>query len=86
MAPLNAETWSLAERLGPDIKAAFWSRTTQIFHPSQGDGLETLAFGATLGLVLSPSIAMRLSYRELVYSNVPDSSGGTLEVTAAFLF
>jgi hypothetical protein len=39
-APLNAETWSLAERLGPDTHAAFWSRTTQIFHPSQGDGLE----------------------------------------------
>lgn len=53
---------------------------------ARGDGLETLALGATLGLVLSPSIAMRLSYRELVYSNIPDSSGRTLEITAAYLF
>lgn len=53
---------------------------------AQDDGLETLALGATLGLVFSPSIAMRLSYREQVYSNVPDSSSRTLEVTSAFLF
>lgn len=53
---------------------------------AMGDGLETLALGATLGLVLSPSVAMRLSYRELVYSSVPDSSGRTLEITAAYLF
>ncbi|MDB5542633.1 MAG: transporter [Devosia sp.] len=53
---------------------------------AQGDGLETLALGATLGLVLSPSLAMRISYRELVYSNVPDGSARSLEVTSAFLF
>ncbi len=53
---------------------------------AQGDGQETLALGATLGLVLSPSVAMRLSYREQVYSNVPDSSSRTLEITAAYLF
>jgi hypothetical protein len=53
---------------------------------AQGDGLETLALGATLGLVFSPSLAMRISYRELVYSNVPDGSGRSLEVTSAFLF
>lgn len=52
----------------------------------QGDGEETLALGATLGLVFSPSLAMRLSYREQVYSNIPDSSSQTLEVTAAYLF
>lgn len=52
----------------------------------QGDGFETLALGATLGLVLSPNVAMRLSYRELVYSNLPDASGRTLEITAAYLF
>ena len=53
---------------------------------AQDDELETLAFGATLGVVFSPSFAMRLSYRELVYSNVPDSSGRTFEVVSAFLF
>jgi hypothetical protein len=50
------------------------------------DELETLALGATLGLVFSPSFAMRMSYRELVYSSVPDASGRTLEITSAFLF
>jgi hypothetical protein len=53
---------------------------------AQDDELETLALGATLGLVFSPSLAMRISYRELVYSNVPDSSGRTFEVATAFLF
>ncbi len=53
---------------------------------AQGDGQETLSLGATLGLVLSPSIATRLSYREQVYSSVPDSSSRTLEITAAYLF
>ncbi len=53
---------------------------------AQGDALESLSVGATLGIVFSPSLAMRLSYRELVYSNVPDSSGRTFELTSAFLF
>lgn len=53
---------------------------------AQGDGLETLALGATLGLVFSPSFATRLSYRHLVYSSDPDISGHTLEITAAYLF
>ncbi|MBN9363026.1 MULTISPECIES: transporter [unclassified Devosia] len=52
----------------------------------QGDGLETLALGATLGLVLSQNVATRLSYRHLVYSNDPDLAGHTLELTAAYLF
>jgi len=51
-----------------------------------GDGLETVALGATLGLVLTPAVAMRLSYRELVYSNQPEASGRSLEITSAFLF
>jgi hypothetical protein len=53
---------------------------------AQGDELETVAIGATLGLVLSPSLAMRISYRELVHSNVPDASGHNLEIATAFLF
>ena len=53
---------------------------------AQGDGLETLAFGATLGLVLSPNVALRLSYRELVYSSAPEASGRSLEIAAAYLF
>jgi hypothetical protein len=52
----------------------------------QGDGVTTLALGATLGLVLSPNVATRMSYRHLVYSSDPDLSGHTLEITAAYLF
>ena len=50
------------------------------------DGLESLSLGATLGIVLSPSFAMRLSYRELVHSSVPQSSGRAFELVSAFLF
>lgn len=53
---------------------------------AQGDGQETLALGATLGLVFSPSFAVRASYRHQVYSSVPDASGHTLEITSGFLF
>lgn len=53
---------------------------------AQGDGLETLAIGATLGLVLSPNVATRMTYRHLVYSSDPDLAGNTLEITAAYLF
>lgn len=53
---------------------------------AQDDAIETLAFGATLGLVLSPSLAMRLSYKETVYANQPDTSGRVFELTSAYLF
>jgi len=52
----------------------------------RNDGLETFSLGATLGLVVSPQVSLRLSYRELVQSNIPESSGRTLEVATAFLF
>jgi hypothetical protein len=53
---------------------------------AQGDGLETLAVGATMGVSFSPEFATRFSYRQLVYSNVEDASGHTFEVSAAYLF
>jgi hypothetical protein len=53
---------------------------------AQDDAIETLSLGATLGLVLSPQVAVRLSYRGLVYSNVEDSAAHALQVTSAFLF
>lgn len=53
---------------------------------AQGDGLETLALGATLGLVLSPNVATRMTYRHTVYSSDPDLNGHALEITAAYLF
>jgi len=52
----------------------------------QGDGPETLALGATLGLVLSPNVATRMTYRQTVYSSDPDLSAQALEITAAYLF
>lgn len=53
---------------------------------AQGDARDTLSLGATLGLVLSPSYAVRLSYRESVYSSAPDGSVRALEIATAFLF
>lgn len=53
---------------------------------AQDNAIETLAVGATLGIVLSPQVAMRFSYRGLVHSNVEDASAHTLQVTSAFLF
>ncbi len=53
---------------------------------AQGDGKDELSLGATLGLVLSPSFAMRFSYRESVYSSAPDGKSRTLEITSAYLF
>ncbi|WP_141728337.1 transporter [Devosia insulae] len=53
---------------------------------ANGDGVETLALGATLGLVLSPNVATRMTYRHTVYSSDPDLTGHALEITAAYLF
>lgn len=47
---------------------------------------DTLALGATLGLVLSRSLAVRLSYLEQVYSSAPNSAGRAVELTTAFSF
>jgi hypothetical protein len=47
---------------------------------------ETLAVGATLGLVLSQSVALRLTYMEQIYSNTPNSVGRGIELTTAFRF
>lgn len=55
-------------------------------------GVETLkahqsaAIGATLGLVLSQQLALRLTYVEQVYSSVPNSVGRGVELTAAYTF
>lgn len=51
-----------------------------------GDSKESLSLGATLGLVLNPAVALRLSYLEQVYSSVPDSSARSLQLTTAFRF
>lgn len=53
---------------------------------AQGDALETLALGATLGLSLSPSVALRLSYEEFVYSSDPDTAARGFKATSSFLF
>lgn len=52
----------------------------------RGDGQESLALGGTLGLTLSQSLALRLSYQQQVYSKTPDTAGSTFMATAAFLF
>ncbi|HEY9009797.1 MAG TPA: transporter [Devosia sp.] len=47
---------------------------------------QSVALGATLGLVLSPQLALRLSYVEQVYSSVSNSARRSVELTAAFMF
>ncbi len=51
-----------------------------------GIAKESLSLGATLGLVLSPSVALRLSYLEQVYSNVPNSVARGVQLATAFAF
>ena len=53
---------------------------------AQKDGQQSLSLGATLGLTLSRSVALRLNYQEQVYSNVPKSVNRRFMGTAAFLF
>ncbi len=53
---------------------------------ANGDARQSLTLGATLGLTLSPSVALRFSYDEVVYSNVPDSAGRSFRITSAFIF
>lgn len=52
----------------------------------RGDAQEVLSLGATLGLVLSPAVALRLSYDEVVYASDPDTAGRHLEITSAYSF
>jgi hypothetical protein len=47
---------------------------------------QSVSLGATLGLVLSQQLALRLSYLEQVYSSVPNSARRSVELTAAFMF
>ena len=50
------------------------------------DAQETLAVGATLGLVLNPSVSLRLSYEETIHSNVPNSSARGFKGTVAYRY
>ena len=47
---------------------------------------ESLSFGATLGLTFNPSLSVRLSYEEMVYSNQPNSASRSFRATSAFRF
>lgn len=53
---------------------------------ARGDAQEVLTLGATLGVSLTSSVALRLSYDEVVYSNVPDSDARTFRATSALRF
>ena len=52
----------------------------------RGDGQQTLALGATLGVTLSQNFATRFSYQQQVYSKTPGTANQTFMATAAFLF
>lgn len=52
----------------------------------QGDAEELLALGATVGWSPSASLSFRLSYEEVVQSNVPDLVDRNVKVSTAFRF
>ena len=52
----------------------------------QGDAPETFSLGATLGWIPSPTLALRVSYEDVVHSNVPDLVNRNLKATMAFRF
>lgn len=47
---------------------------------------QDVSLGATLGLVLSQQVSLRLTYTEQVYSTLPTPAGRALELTAAYRF
>lgn len=47
---------------------------------------QTVALGATLGLVLTQQFSLRLTYTEQVYSNLTNPAGRAVELTAAYRF
>ena len=47
---------------------------------------QDVALGATLGLVLSQQVSLRLTYSEQVYSSLPAPAGRSLELTVAYRF
>ena len=53
---------------------------------SYGSAQQTLSLGATLGLVLNPTVALRLSYLEQVYSSTPDTASRGFELNTSFRF
>jgi hypothetical protein len=52
----------------------------------QGEAPETLALGATLGWSPSATLAFRVSYEDVVYSNVSDTVSRNFRATTAFRF
>lgn len=47
---------------------------------------QAVSLGATLGLVLTQQLALRLTYVEQVYSTLPGPAGRGVELTAAYTF
>lgn len=47
---------------------------------------QSFSLGATLGLVLTQQLALRLTYVEQVYSDLPNPVGRGVELTAAYTF
>lgn len=90
-APLFGLEGHITRNFGPTLWASldgyykFGGETSEDGVPA-GDAQQSLTLGATLGLVLSPSVTLRLIYDEQVYSNVPNSVARSFNVTTSFLF
>lgn len=91
----KAPVWAVEAHVTHTFSPTLWAALDGAFESGgettsdgvpDGNATQSLALGATLGLVLGPSLAVRLSYLEQVYSDVPDSRDRDLQVTAAFRF
>jgi len=90
-APLFGLEGHVSHTFNPAIWAALdafaqlggQTSTNGVAHP---DDQQSLALGATVGVVLSPAVSLRLSYQEQVYSKTAGNDSRRFMATSAFLF
>ena len=87
--------WKLEGHVTHTFSPTIWAALDAYYENggrTSSDGVQTakaresFSLGATLGLVLSQSLALRLTYVEQVYSNTPNAVGRGVELTTAFMF
>jgi hypothetical protein len=80
-------TRNFGQAVWASLDGAFrWGGETSANGVSLGDAQQSFAVGATLGLTFTPTIAVRLSYEEILYSSAPNADGRSFRATSAFLF
>jgi hypothetical protein len=87
--------WKLEGHVTHTFSPTIWAALDAYYEiggRTSADGVQTakaresFALGATLGLVLSQSLSLRLNYVEQLYSNTPNTVGRGVQLTTAFMF